>query len=64
MSLIRWWRTRRLRRRMRQLVIVIRRIEATQTALKWPRWKRQQFWRDLCTSPRGRETLVNILKGV
>lgn len=62
--MIRWWRTRRLRRRMRQLVVVIRRIEATQTALKWPRWKRQQFWHDFKYGTRGREALINILKGV
>ena len=61
--MIRWWRRLRLRRRMRQLVHVIRRIEATQQALGWPRWKKQAFWRDFKYGPRGREALINILKG-
>ena len=62
--MIRWWRRLRLRRRMRQLAHVIRRVEATQQALGWPRWKKQQFWREFYTSPRGRDGLIDILKGV
>jgi len=61
---IRWWRRLRLRRRYRQLVHVIRRVEATQQALGWPRWKKQQFWHDFKYGTRGREALIEILKGV
>ncbi len=61
--MIRWLRLRLLRRRMRQLAQTIRRIEATQVALKWPKWKRQQFWRTVVNSPRGRDVLVDILRG-
>jgi hypothetical protein len=61
---IRWWRRLRLRRQYGQLVHVIRRVEATQQALGWPRWKKQAFWRDFIYGPRGREALINILKGV
>lgn len=61
--MIRWFRRWAFKRQMRKLATVVRRIEATQTALGWPRWKRQQFWRTLVNSPRGRDTLVDILRG-
>jgi hypothetical protein len=60
---IRWWRRLRLRRRMRQLAIVLRRIEATQAALKMPKWQRDQMWRDFKYGPRGREWVIQILRG-
>jgi len=62
--MIRWLRRIILARRIRHLAIVVRRIEATQARLGWPRWKRQQFWRDFYSSPRGRDRLVDILRGV
>lgn len=62
--MIRWYRRLRFRRQLRQLAVVIKRIEATQTAMKWPRWKRKQFWRTVMESPRGRDFLIGMLRGM
>ncbi len=62
--MIRWFRRVMFRRQAHQLARVLRRIEATQKALGWPKWKRDKFWREFKYGPKGREAVIQILRGV
>ena len=62
--MIRWVRHLILRRQIHQLGTVLRRLENPQRALKWPAWRRKQFWHDFAYGPRGREAVIAILKGM
>ena len=62
--MIRWWRRLRLRRRMGQLQIVARNIEATMMALKWNRQQRKQWRRDFISGDRSLTELVEAMRGL
>jgi len=53
----------RLRRRIKQAVKLLAKIDATMRALGMPRWKRKQMWRDFIKSESQRMNIINILNG-
>ena len=40
-----------LKRRLKQAIRLLSKIDKSMKELNWPRWKRKQFWRDFVTSP-------------
>lgn len=52
-----------LKRRIKQSVKLLARIDRTMKALEMPRWKRKQMWRDFIKSESQRENVIKILNG-
>jgi len=52
-----------LKRRIKQAVKLLARIDKTMSALQMPRWKRKQIWRDFIKSENQRENVIKILNG-
>ena len=52
-----------LKRRIKQSVKLLAKIDQTMSALKMPRWKRKQMWRDFIKSESQRENVIKILNG-
>jgi hypothetical protein len=50
-----------LKRRIKRAQSLIQKIEDTLCAMKAPRWKRKQIWRDFIKSPGGRKAIMQIL---
>lgn len=52
-----------LKRRIKQAVKLLARIDNTMSALQMPRWKRKQIWRDFIKSESQRNNVIKILNG-
>ena len=52
-----------LKKRIKQTVKLLARIDQMMIALKMPRWKRKQMWRDFIKSESQRENVINLLNG-
>jgi hypothetical protein len=50
-----------LRRRIKRAQSLILKVEDALCAMKAPRWKRKQVWRDFIKVRSGRESVLNIL---
>ena len=60
MKFIRDWL---LRRKIRQAVKLLAKIDRTMAAMGMPRWKRKQMWRDFIKSESQRMNVIEILNG-
>ena len=52
MGKIRRWR---LRKRTRRAAFLLRKIDTEMKQMRWPKYKRKQFWRDFIKSPELRD---------
>lgn len=53
----------RLRRRVKQAVNLLAKIDRMMKALGMPRWQRKQMWRDFIKSESQRMNIISILNG-
>lgn len=60
MKFIRNWL---LRRKIRQAVNLLAKIDRTMKVLGMPRWQRKQMWRDFIKSESQRMNIISILNG-
>lgn len=52
-----------LRRKIRQAVNLLAKIDRMMQALGMPRWQRKQMWRDFIKSESQRMNIISILNG-
>ncbi len=53
-----------LRRKIKQAIRVLARIDAMMKSMRMPRWKRKQMWRDFIKSESQRMNVIDFLNGV
>jgi len=63
MSPLRWWRRRRIRRKIRVAKAALRFIDGFMAGAGMPAWKRQQIRRDIVTSDRAWIDFLDVLEG-
>jgi hypothetical protein len=55
---------KRLKVQMKKAAVMLMNIDRSMDRLRWPHWKRKQFWRDFVKSPKFRDGLYKeILNG-
>ena len=57
----RWWQRRLFKRRVRQAIRFLARIDASMTAAGFTRSERKQVWRDFIKSKAGRSRVIDFM---
>jgi len=52
-----------MKRRIKQTIKILRRVDKLMVAMNMPHWKRKQIWRDFIKSQTGRNVIINFLNG-
>jgi hypothetical protein len=62
--MIRWWRHRRFRAKVRRAKSILQWIDRQTVRLGCPKWKRQQIRRDIVTSDKAWVDYLDLLEDV